>query len=450
MQRVPRFSEDRRQFLHVAMGCVALVLRFVHWWEAAILAGVAVGVNAHVLHRIGGRAVYREHERSRLYLSGVTLYPIAILLLIVVLRDRLDIVAAAWGILAFGDGMASLAGRHVPSARIPWNPGKSAAGTAAFVLFGGAAGALLCLWCRPSIVPPPYHWFSVGAPFVAALAAAAVETIPIRLDDNLSVPATAAAVLWWLSLFSGDAVRGFAATAAPLLTTAIVTNAAVSAAGWTAGTLTMSGALCGGAIGVIILLTAGWAGWVLLLATFAMAVVTSRAGLRRKMLLGIAEERGGRRSSGNAIANTGVAAAAAVLGAVSYAPGPALVGFVAALAAGGSDTMASEVGKAWGKRTYLFPTFRRAAPGTSGAVSVAGTVAGLAGAVALASLGAVTGLVSWASILPITLGATAGSFAESAMGASLEHRGIVNNDVLNFLNTTIAAMVAVLLAKWQG
>ena len=57
----------------------------------------------------------------------------------------------------------------------------------------------------------------------------------------------------------------------------------------------------------------------LLLATFALAVVTSRLGLRRKTLLGIAEERGGRRGAGNAIANTGVAAAAAVLGALSYA-----------------------------------------------------------------------------------------------------------------------------------
>ena len=39
-----------------------------------------------------------------------------------------------------------------------------------------------------SIIPPPYLWFSIGAPIAAALVAAAVETIPIRLDDNLSVP----------------------------------------------------------------------------------------------------------------------------------------------------------------------------------------------------------------------------------------------------------------------
>ena len=55
----------------------------------------------------------------------------------------------------------------------------------------GAAGAFLCWWCRPAVIPPPYTWFSIWMPVLAATAAAAVETIPIRLDDNLSVPASA-------------------------------------------------------------------------------------------------------------------------------------------------------------------------------------------------------------------------------------------------------------------
>ena len=49
--------------------------------------------------------------------------------------------------------------------------------------------------------------------------------------------------------------------------------------------------------------------------------------------------------------------------------------------------------------------------------------------------------------LPVVIGATIGSFAESAMGATLEGAGFVNNDVLNFLNTAIAAAAALALAK---
>jgi uncharacterized protein (TIGR00297 family) len=237
------------------------------------------------------------------------------------------------------------------------------------------------------------------------------------------------------------------AAAAGLLPAAVAANGAVALAGYLARTVTMPGAVCGAALGSLIVLTVGWGGWVLLLATFGIAVVTSRVGLRRKTLLGIAEARGGRRGAGNAFANTGVAAAAAVLSATSYATGPALVAFVAALAAGGSDTMASEIGKAWGRRTFLFPSLRRVPPGSSGAVSVEGTAAGLVGALGLGAVGVAAGLVASASLVPIVAGATIGAFAESAMGATLESSGVVNNDVLNFLNTAIAAAAAVLLDR---
>ena len=42
------------------------------------------------------------------------------------------------------------------SATWPWNRDKSVAGSVALVLAGGAAGAFLCWWCRPAIIPPPY------------------------------------------------------------------------------------------------------------------------------------------------------------------------------------------------------------------------------------------------------------------------------------------------------
>src|SRR5204863_2498263 len=108
--------------------------------------------------------------------------------------NRLDIVAAAWGILAAGDGAATLAGRAIGGTRWPWNPDKTVAGTAAFVFAGGAAGMALAAWCRPvATVPTSFAMLAVP---VAALTAAFVETIPIRLDDNVSVALSAGGVLW--------------------------------------------------------------------------------------------------------------------------------------------------------------------------------------------------------------------------------------------------------------
>ena len=446
MNGAGRSSEDSRQVVHVAMGGLALLLRFLTPWQAAVIAAGAIAFNLFALPRLAG-ALYRPGEVRRRLFSGIVLYPVAVLLLIVAFPDRRDIVASAWGILAFGDGMATLAGRHIASPRLPWNPEKSVAGSAAFVLFGGAAGSFLCWWCRPTVIPPAYEWFSIWMPWVAAIASAAVETIPIRLNDNVSVPAVASAVLWWTSLVSEDLAAAAASNAWRLLPFAFAANATIAAAGYVARTVTVPGAICGMFIGVTVVVTCGWGAWSLLLATFAVAVVTSRLGLSRKLMLGIAEGRGGRRGAGNAIANTGVAAIAAMLSALTYAGDASRLAFVTALAAGGSDTVASEIGKAWGRRTRLVPTLAHVPPGTPGAISAEGTAAGLVGALALAALGSAVHLIP-VSMLPIVvIAATIGSFAESVMGATLEPAGIVNNDVLNFANTAIAALAAIFLVE---
>lgn len=434
-------AERSRQLLHVAMGGFALLLPFLTWPQALACAAAALGFNLIVLRRVS-RGVFRPGEFSRPAASGIVLYPASVLGLLLVFRDRLDIVAAAWGILAVGDGMATLVGATRPIRALPWNPRKSLGGTLAMFVFGGAAGCFLAWWCSATVVPPAYWWFAFAAPPLAAAAAAAVESMPVGLDDNISVPASAAAALWIVSLVTEDGLRALAETVT-LLPAAALVNALVAAAGYRARTVTLAGAVTGAVLGTMIVIGAGWSGWVLLLTTFGCAVVSSRMGLRRKLVLGIAEERGGRRGPGNAIANTGVAALAALMVPLGYAPEPALIAFVAALAAGGSDTVASEIGKAWGRTTWLITTGRTVPPGTSGAMSLEGTIAGLAGAALLGGLGIALGLVAPAALLPVVAGATIGALAESVMGATLEPRGIVDNDVLNFLNTAIAAWVAV-------
>jgi uncharacterized protein (TIGR00297 family) len=227
---------------------------------------------------------------------------------------------------------------------------------------------------------------------------------------------------------------------------ALCVNAVFAAAGWIAGTVSPAGALVGGAVGVAMYLGAGAAGWILLFATFLAAATSSRIGWKRKSLLGIAQERGGRRGPGNALANCGVAAAAALVGMTLSEKDTAWFVLVTALVAAGSDTVASEVGKAWGRRTFLVVGFARAKPGTSGAVSLEGTIAGLAAALALSALAVVLGLIEPRSVWLVTAGATVGAFVESAMGAAFEGPGILNNDLLNFLTTAVAAAVAVALA----
>lgn len=428
------------------MGGFALLLRVLTWWQAALCGVAALLFNAFVLPRIGGRNLYRQADRLRGFPLGILLYPLAVLLLILVFPRRLDIAAAAWGILAIGDGLATVVGSRLPGPRLAWNADKSWAGTLAFAISGAAAGVFLAWWTRPAIVPPPSREFVIAAPVVAAIVAAFVETLPVRLDDNLSVPAVAALVLWGASLMTANAWHEGAAILVPRITPAIALNVLVATLGWRAATVSTSGAVAGALIGIVVYACTGISGWLLLFASFFAASASSRAGLKRKALLGIAEEREGRRGPGNAIANCILGVAAAVLAVTTPHRQLAMLAFVTALTAGGSDTVASEIGKAWGRRTFLVTTFRRVRPGVSGAISLEGTAAGVLCAFALAALGVALGLLQPSLIWLAVVGATVGAFAESWLGATLEGPGILNNDLLNFLNTAIAALVAVMLA----
>lgn len=439
-------SEDARQWVHTGCVAFAFLLRTLAWWQAVVLACAALAFNLFVLPRIGGRRLFRPADEARGYPLGIVLYPVAVLSLILVFPTRPDLAAAGWAILAVGDGAATLAGRRLASPRWPWNRDKTVGGTAAFIVAGGAAAVLLEWWTRPALAAPPGIAFVVLAPAAAAVAAAFVETIPVRLDDNLSVTATAAAVLWFATGVTGDALGASSGAAMRALPWAIALNGAVAWAGWRAGTVSIAGAIAGAGVGLLIAVGAGLEGWLLLLATFAAATVASRMGLKRKRLLGIAEEQDIRRGAGNAIANCGVAVAAAIAALATPYHAEALAALAGALTAGASDTVASEIGKAWGRSTYLVTGFGRVRPGTPGAMSLEGTAAGLVAAFALAALAVALSLVPWGLMLPIVAGATAGALVESVLAATLEGPGLLNNDMLNFINTAVAAVIAMSLA----
>jgi uncharacterized protein (TIGR00297 family) len=431
------------------MGGWALLLRWLTWPQAAALAVAALVFNTLVLPRIGGRSMYRTADLARGYPLGILLYPFVVLVLIVTFRQRLDLTAAAWGILAAGDGFATLVGQRLPERRLPWNREKTVAGLLAFIVCGSIAGAALAIWTAPNVVPQPSIALLIIGPVAASLAAAFVETIPVRLDDNISVPVTAGFVLWAVSAF--DPLI-WSTNAAPVLWSlrfAAPLNAVAAALGYVAGAVSLSGVIAGFIIGTAVYACAGPGAWVLLLACFAAAAVTSRIGQRRKLHLGIAEERGGRRGASNALANTGLAAVAAMLAAVSPHRDAAMAALSAALIAGSSDTVASEIGKAFGRRTFLIVGLRPVAPGTSGALSLEGTAAGIAAAFALAFIARAAGVIGPAMMMPVAFGAILASFIESALGATLEGPRVLNNDLLNFVNTAAAAALALAVAGWR-
>ncbi len=178
----------------VGLGAFAVVL--LGPLRSAILAGALALFNLAVWPQFGGRRVWRETESRRGFAIGIILYPLVILALVLVFWRSLEVVAAVWAILAFGDGMATIAGKASGGVKLPWNAAKSWAGTLAFWVFA-TLGSAAALWWT---LAHQEREIAIGLLWTAAaltsLVAAVVESLPLRLDDNLTVPLASAAFLW--------------------------------------------------------------------------------------------------------------------------------------------------------------------------------------------------------------------------------------------------------------
>lgn len=228
--------------------------------------------------------------------------------------------------------------------------------------------------------------------------------------------------------------------------------------------LTPAGLVHAWFLGAILWLTLGWQGYLLVIFYFLVGSVVTRIGMAEKEALGIAEERSGTRGPGNVwgSALTGSVCALAILAVRSFYPvadgdvkktivSLLMLGFVASFSTKLSDTSATEVGKAYGKTTYLITTFKPVPRGTEGAVSLEGTLAGIFASAAVASVGWGIGLIDLIGVLWCTLAAFIATNIESVIGATLESRyGWLTHDVVNILNTLIGAIAAIGLALLWG
>lgn len=209
------------------------------------------------------------------------------------------------------------------------------------------------------------------------------------------------------------------------------------------GMVSRGGALGGFVLGVVIYLCLGPQGFAILALFVVGGSALTHLGYRSKERSGIAEAHGGRRGVKNALANGGVALLCALLAALI--PSQAFTAaFVASLGAAFADTAESEVGQLYGRAPRLITTLRKVPPGTDGAVSLSGTLAGLAAAGFTALLGLALGLVAGPGTALLIAGAAfLGTVADSLVGALAPRLG---NELTNVFCTLVAATLAFFLA----
>ncbi len=208
--------------------------------------------------------------------------------------------------------------------------------------------------------------------------------------------------------------------------------------------VSLSGAVAGGAVCFVLYSSAGPGAFLLLVLLFILTWGATRLGYNRKQKMGTAEKKEGRTAS-QVFANVGVAAICAA--AFRWSGNTVgLLAMCAALAEAAADTVSSEVGQTSSKEARMITTWQKVPAGANGGITVIGTLAGASAALLLSIAGVLAGLIpdrAW----PLSFVAgSAGMICDSYLGSTLERRGLLNNNSVNFLGTVTAVLW---VAIWQ-
>lgn len=218
--------------------------------------------------------------------------------------------------------------------------------------------------------------------------------------------------------------------------------------------LSLSGIAAAFLLGTLTWRAFGSAGFLLVATYFIIGTAATKVKMAQKEAQGVAEKRKGRRGPGSVIGSSAAGCVCAFLsifgiGGIAFSRLWEL-GFVASFCTKLSDTVSSEIGKAYGKTTYLVTTFKVVRRGTEGAVSVEGTFAGVLASILLASVGYLMGEIKIAEAVICVVASQIANLGESVIGALFQEKeGFrwLNNDAVNVINISMGSILAVLLQQ---
>ena len=226
---------------------------------------------------------------------------------------------------------------------------------------------------------------------------------------------------------------------------ALLLNGALIALAQRAPVLTAQGWIHAGALGTILWGCLGWQGWTGVVTYLILGSLVTRIGFRTKQKRGLAEGRGGRRGPENVWGSAATGLFFAIMTKFNAANIVMFkVGFAASFAAKLADTFGSEIGKRFGKDTYLITSLKKVDRGTEGGISIEGTLASVLGSIFMAFIMLRLSIIStkYHFIVVVVSGFLA-TLSESIIGAKFQNKYKLSNELVNAIQTSIASVFAI-------
>lgn len=209
------------------------------------------------------------------------------------------------------------------------------------------------------------------------------------------------------------------------------------------GALDGKGATSGALIGIASLFFGGLEAFSVILIFFLSAYVATKVKYGLKLRMGVAQLKMGRRGLWNVLGNglfpTIFISLRPLIGDL------ALVSFSASVSSATSDTLSSEIGVLSKERPRLITTLEKVEVGEDGAISPLGELFGVLGSLLIAGTSWILFGFGLTNFMQVFLSGIIGSHFDSLLGATLQRRGLIDNNGVNFMSTFLAGLLPLLL-----